>query len=87
MNEKDFNDLIASFKEAGTILRNVKCKNMTKVYIVTKQDFNTGSSIFCGVFFKRALAEDWINSRGYGVYNIETCQEQEDGIALEVYEI
>ena len=58
-----------------------------KVYIVTRQDFDTGYSIFCGVFFKRALAEDWINSRGYGEYRIETWQEQEDGTALEVYEI
>lgn len=88
MNEKDFNDLIASVKEAGAILRNEKCKNMTKVYIVTKQDFDTGSSIFCGVFFKRALAENWITLlRGYGEYRIETWQEQEDGAALEVYEI
>ena len=84
MNEKDFNDLIASVKEVGAILQNEKCKNMTKVYIVTKQDYDTGSSIFCGVFFKRALAEDWINSRGYGAYNIETYKEEEDGSALEV---
>ena len=60
---------------------------MTKVYIVTKQDFDTGYSIFCGVFFKRALAEDLIRSRGYGEYRIETWQEQEDGAALEVFEI
>jgi len=60
---------------------------MIKVYIVTRQDFDTGYSIFCGVLFKKTLAEDWINSRGYGVYNIETWQEQEDGAALEVYEI
>lgn len=61
---------------------------MTKVYIVTKQDFDTESSIFCGVFFKRALAEDWINEARYpDEYRIETWQEQEDGAALEVYEI
>ena len=36
---------------------------MTKVYIVNKMDFDTGYSIFCQVFFKRALAEDWINGR------------------------
>ena len=64
-----------------------KRRDMTKVYIVIKQDYNTGYSIFCGVFFKRTLAEDWINSRGYGDYRIETWQEQEDGAALEVYEI
>lgn len=60
---------------------------MTKVYIVTRLDFDTGYSIFCGVFFKRALAEDWIHSRGYGEFRIETYQEQEDGSALEVFEI
>jgi hypothetical protein len=58
-----------------------------KVYIVTRLDFDMGRSIFCRVFFKRVLAEDWINSRSYGVYNIEVYQEQEDGSALEVYEI
>ena len=60
---------------------------MTKVYIVTRLDFDTGYSIFCGVFFKRALAKNWITLRGYGDYRIETWQEQEDGTALEVYEI
>jgi hypothetical protein len=84
MNEKDFNDLIASVKEAGVILRNEKEKNMSKVYIVTRQDYSTGFSIFCSVFFKRALAEDWIHSRGYGDYHIETYKEEEDGTALEV---
>jgi hypothetical protein len=34
---------------------------MTKAYIVIKQDYDTGYSIFCAVFFKRALAEVWIN--------------------------
>ena len=58
-----------------------------KVYIVVRLDFDMGRSIFCGVFFKRVLAEDWINSRGYGVYHIETYKEQEDGSALEVFEI
>ena len=58
---------------------------MTKVYIVTKQDFDTGSSIFCGVFFKRALAEDWITLRGYGDYRIETYIKNDDGTALEVF--
>ena len=64
-----------------------KRKEMSKVYIVVRQDYDTGYSIFCGVFFKRASAEDWIHSRGYGDYNIETYQQQEDGAALEVYEI
>ena len=46
---------------------------MTKVYIVTKQDFETGSSIFCSVFFERALAEDWIKGRiDPDEYRIET---------------
>lgn len=59
-----------------------------KVYIVTRLDFDTGHSNFCGVFFKRALAENWIQkAKGYGTYSIETWQEQEDGTALEVYEI
>ena len=58
---------------------------MTKVYIVVRQDFDTGYSIFCGVFFKRALAEDWINSRGFGAYDIETYKEQEDGSTIEIY--
>ena len=57
---------------------------MTKVYIVTKQDFDTGYSIFCQVFFKRALAEAWIHSRGYGDYRIKTYIKDEDGTALEV---
>ena len=53
---------------------------MTKVYIVTKQDFETGSSIFCSVFFKRELAEDWIKGRrDPDEYRIETY------IALEVH--
>ena len=63
---------------------------MTKVYIVIKPDVDTGYSIFCGVFFKRALAEDWIHGRGRRnseEYRIETWQEQEDGAAIEVYEI
>lgn len=85
MNEKDFNDLIASVKEAGVILRNEKEKNMSKVYIVTRQDYSTGFGIFCSVFFKRALAEDWIRSRRNPEdYNIETYKEQEDGTTLEV---
>ena len=85
MNEKDFNDLIASVKEAGAILRNEKEKNMSKVYIVTRQDYSTGFGIFCIVFFKRALAEDWIRSRRNPEdYNIETYKEQEDGTTLEV---
>jgi hypothetical protein len=60
---------------------------MTKVYIVTRLDFNTGYSIFCKVFFKRALAKNWITLRGYGEYRIETYIKDEDGAALEVYEI
>ena len=59
---------------------------MTKVYIVTKQDFETGYSIFCRVYFKRALAEDWIHGRrDPEEYRIETYKEQEDGTALEIY--
>ena len=59
---------------------------MTKVYIVIRQDYSTGFGIFCGVFFKRALAEDWIKGRRNPEdYNIETWQEQEDGAALEVF--
>ena len=58
---------------------------MTKVYIVTRLDFDTGSSIFRGVFFKRALAEAWIHSRGYGDYRIETYIKNDDGTALEVH--
>lgn len=59
-----------------------------KVYIVTKQDFDTGYSIFCGVFFKRALAEDWIKGRrDPDEYRIETYIKNDDGTALEVYEI
>ena len=61
-----------------------KRKEMSKVYVVVRQDYDTGYSIFCGVFFKRALAEDWIHSRGYGDYHIETYKEEEDGSALEV---
>jgi hypothetical protein len=58
---------------------------MTKVYIVTRQDYSTGFSIFCGVFFKRALAEDWIKGRRNPEdYNIETYIKDEDGTALEV---
>lgn len=61
---------------------------MTKVYIVVRLDFDTGHSIFYNVFFKRELAENWIQkAKGYGVYGIETYQEQEDGSALEVFEI
>lgn len=45
MNEKDFNDLIASVKEAGAILRNEKCKNMTKVYIVIGHSNIYGSDV------------------------------------------
>ena len=61
---------------------------MTKVYIVIKLDYDTGYSIFCQVFFKRVLAEDWINEARYpDEYRIETWQEQEDGTSLEVYEI
>ena len=86
MNEKDFNDLIASVKEAGAILRNEKEKNMSKVYIVTRQDYSTGFGIFCSVFFKRALAEDWIKGRRNPEdYNIETFIKNEDGSALEVF--
>ena len=58
---------------------------LIKVYIVTRLDFDTGYSIFCGVFFKRALAEDWIHSRGYGDYRIETYKEQEDGSTIEIF--
>ncbi len=59
-----------------------------KVYIVIKEDYDTGYSIFCRVFFKRGLAEDWINEARYpDEYRIETWQEQEDGTSLEVYEI
>ena len=58
---------------------------MTKVYIVTRLDFDTGSSIFRGVFFKRALAQNWITLRGYGEYRIETYIKDEDGSALEVH--
>ena len=58
---------------------------MTKVYIVTRLDFDTGYSIFRGVFFKRALAQNWITLRGYGEYRIETYIKDEDGSALEVH--
>ena len=62
-----------------------------KVYIVVKLDYDTGYSIFCEVFFKRELAEDWIHGIHGRVkpedYRIETYQEQEDGSALEVFEI
>ena len=57
-----------------------------KVYIVVKQDFDTGYSIFCEVFFKRALAEDWIQGRVKPEdYSIETYKEQKDGSAKEIY--
>ena len=86
MNEKDFNDLIASVKEAGAILRNEKEKNMTKVYIVIRQDYSTGFGIFCSVFFKRALAEDWIKGRRNPEdYNIETYIKNDDDTELEVF--
>ena len=85
MNEKDFNDLIASVKEAGAILRNEKEKNMTKVYIVIKQDYNTGFGIFCKVFFKRALAEAWIKGRiDPDEFHIETYIKNDDDTELEV---
>lgn len=59
---------------------------MTKVYIVTKQDFETGYSIFCRVYFKRALAEDWIKGRrDPDEFRIETYIKDEDGAALEVH--
>jgi hypothetical protein len=59
---------------------------MTKVYIIIKQDYDTGYSIFCAVFFKRALAEDWINEARYPEeYRIETYKEQEDGSTIEIY--
>ena len=59
---------------------------MTKVYIVTKQDFETGYSIFRGVFFKRALAEAWIKGRrDPDEYRIETYIKNDDGTALEVH--
>jgi hypothetical protein len=65
-----------------------KRREMSKLYIVIRQDYHTGFGIFCKVFFKRALAEDWIHSRRNPEdYNIETYQEQEDGTTLEVYEI
>ena len=58
---------------------------MTKVYIVTTQDFETGYSIFCRVVFKRALAEAWIKGRrDPDEYRIETYIKDEDGTALEV---
>ena len=61
---------------------------MNKIYVVVRQDYSTGFGIFCLMFFKRALAEDWIlTRRNPEDYNIETYQEQEDGTALEVYEI
>lgn len=59
---------------------------MTKVYIVTKRDYDTGYSIFCRAFFKRVLAEDWIRGRRHPKeYCIETHKEQEDGSTIEIY--
>ena len=59
---------------------------MTKVYIVVKLEYDTGYSIYCEVFFKRELAEDWIHGRVKPEdYRIETYKEQKDGSAKEVY--
>ncbi len=59
---------------------------MTKVYIVTKQDFETGYSIFCRVVFKRELAEAWIKGRrDPDEFRIETYIKNDDGTALEVH--
>ena len=59
---------------------------MTKVYIVVRQDYNTGYSIFCRVVFKRELAEAWIKGlRNPEDYNIETYIENDDGSELEVH--
>ena len=59
---------------------------MTKVYIVNKMDFDTGYSVFCQVFFKRALAEDWINGRrDPEEYRIETYAKDDDGTARIIY--
>ena len=59
---------------------------MTKVYIVVRQDFETGSSIFCSVFFKRALAEAWIKGRrDPDEYRIETYAKDDDGSARKIY--
>jgi hypothetical protein len=57
-----------------------------KVYIVVKLDYDTGYSIFCEIFFKRELAEDWIQIRVKPEdYSIETYKEQKDGSAIEVH--
>ena len=59
---------------------------MTKVYIVVKQDFETGYSILCMVFFKRALAEDWVRGlEDSDEYRIETYLQKEDGTAVEIH--
>lgn len=56
-----------------------------KVYIVVEIDRYTRYRIFRNVFFKRELAENWVQEfKNYGVYSIETYKEQENGSTVEI---
>ena len=63
-----------------------KRREMSKVYVVVRQDFDDRHNVFCRIFFKRALAEDWIHGLTDSEdYRIETYKEQEDGSTIEIY--